>query len=43
LADVVGDVADAKEPILLYNCRAVLAVTLLVAEAIDGDTVLMLC
>ena len=43
MADVVGDAADADEPILLHNCRAVLAVTLLVAEAIDGDTALMLC
>jgi hypothetical protein len=47
LADAVGDAADAEEPILLHNfivnCRAVLAVTLLVAEAIDGDTALMLC
>jgi hypothetical protein len=43
LADVIRDAADAEEPILLHNCRAVLAVTLLAAEAIDGDTALILC
>ena len=43
MADAVGDAADAEEPILLHNCRAVLAVTLPDAEANDGDTALMLC